>query len=997
MPRIDKIADLANTSLVASEGDVLHLHVMEDEETRTRVPFLSRSVSWTFCVEWLSNDNPQTWMDKMRAVAREEEDPRLAQIVDNICLPLFKVLVARNKKMGTNEETASMNGSDFCLGSSLANVLCVLRTLGELKTVFQKQEHKASSWIMTHLLMLLQDQDRLIWAISHNKCGPVFPLRVPEDDTALYNIGWLETIKKFIKTWEAKKESVSIKHQEGESVLRSLFVSTTQNQAKGALMPILNNIQEAALALASLRLYEGEAGVTSWHRLLQQNTGVDLKKIFKNHQFLRALFAAVVAGLLALFGGKSLGVNNSNGLLLMELMQMSFVPSGDFSYKRMLRSLDVFRLLIDVFLKGEGVLLEHLDKMAAWKSVLRLDNEGELDEGALELMLPPQGRDALAAFELAEPSNVSQLDELQLLVKNVTVNHTFHPDERTTQVCSRDEVNYVLNQRYDTESPEHYVDHVKTVFSKRYAEVLAVMVVPPPPPKQGQHLALMMRQRTQSSTAPIILAPQVTSRPLPHTISCMYRPEVHSGKTIAVVQPTCSSVLDLPKWNPNDSACVLEDSELTFDVFIPYTEGPNIQYPDTKAPLSFPWVTTKIRDYAPLVYMLGSAQGNHLLDEFWVKEDSAVSTLTQVKWQTLSLMQRVTQLEKKTIHLVHDRSVSHPAPILASIRSWSEADLSAYFNIFASDFATNGPHCWLQNNWKWCGLVSLPPPELDDVDKWVDTSTGNAQSAISVNEDVSLRVLEEEYSDEQDRQASIEQFLFSLHRTEQMATAGSSCIASILFIQHVHLPPTSLPLEGLDSFSQLQTTFGSSHPFSSRILQDVTPYAQLLSPTAMTRIHINPNGLANFMRLVLGYAVVLIGKPEQSSPDAMCTSTSRDEEATEGETWPDGPPVIRGYLFESMGWEMVVLCPGDDLIVQPGVPHCIVALEASLLMNGLFYSAACLDKTRMSLLVGHWHGHITSGRRQTLSRHVLSRHPSGVNGLSASRHAPAKGVYVPQP
>lgn len=38
--------------------DVLHLHVIKDADVGLQIPFLSRSVAWAFCVEWLWNENP---------------------------------------------------------------------------------------------------------------------------------------------------------------------------------------------------------------------------------------------------------------------------------------------------------------------------------------------------------------------------------------------------------------------------------------------------------------------------------------------------------------------------------------------------------------------------------------------------------------------------------------------------------------------------------------------------------------------------------------------------------------------------------------------------------------------------------------------------------------------------------------------------------------------------------------------------------------------------
>lgn len=294
MPYIDELAEsfnhaddsgvsvgllMSDMSNFLEREDGLALHIIKDADNNTETPFLSRTVAWAFCVDWLSTENPDSWIERMKHTASTENNGALARIVDEISQPLLKVLVARNKLMVTaNDNTGH---PDYRLSSSMYKVLNIPRSLADVKKVMDKEPRDAKYWFTTHLLTLLQD--RLIWAISQRARDdtPHIPLRALEDDASVYRMQhpplalgdmkldkkmaqwvgygdcrWLETVKKFIFAWEEYRETVRIPSvgPAEENTLRRLFRSTTQIQAKGILMPILCNIQEAALALASFKL-----------------------------------------------------------------------------------------------------------------------------------------------------------------------------------------------------------------------------------------------------------------------------------------------------------------------------------------------------------------------------------------------------------------------------------------------------------------------------------------------------------------------------------------------------------------------------------------------------------------------------------------------------------------------------------------------------------------------------------------------------------------------
>lgn len=57
--------------------------------------------------------------------------------------------------------------------------------------------------------------------------------------------------------------------EEPHTPLRDLFFHTTHLDALGNVGVPLLNLYEAALALASMQLYDGKGGDTRWHALLQ--------------------------------------------------------------------------------------------------------------------------------------------------------------------------------------------------------------------------------------------------------------------------------------------------------------------------------------------------------------------------------------------------------------------------------------------------------------------------------------------------------------------------------------------------------------------------------------------------------------------------------------------------------------------------------------------------------------------------------------------------------
>lgn len=78
----------------------------------------------------------------------------------------------------------------------------------------------------------------------------------------------------------------------------------------------------------------------------------------------------------------------------------------------------------------------------------------------------------------------------------------------------------------------------------------------------------------------------------------------------------------------------------------------------------------------------------------------------------------------------------------------------------------------------------------------------------------------------------------------------------------------------------------------------------------------------------------------------------------DGQTYRPFFSVLNGFLDEAFKWEFLLLRPGDDLFLRPNTPHCIVALEASFLVGGFFYSARCLDRTMSALTMQHYFGHL---------------------------------------
>ncbi len=169
---------------------------------------------------------------------------------------------------------------------------------------------------------------------------------------------------------------------------------------------------------------------------------------------------------------------------------------------------------------------------------------------------------------------------------------------------------------------------------------------------------------------------------------------------------------------------------------------------------------------------------------------------------------------------------------------------------------------------------------------------------------------------------TIEQFLYSLHRTEQLQSHESYDYAGALFVRHIPIPPISL--KGLDSFASLHASNDPSHSFASSFPQ--ASYAQLMSPTVMTRTQIAPNGMAKHMRLVLGRAVVFVRHPRPrlsgmllhddrqrrrrcarklaSNKIPPCPQEKRRLANGEGPEYRPCFSVLNGYLTESFNWEM---------------------------------------------------------------------------------------------
>lgn len=190
---------------------------------------------------------------------------------------------------------------------------------------------------------------------------------------------------------------------------------------------------------------------------------------------------------------------------------------------------------------------------------------------------------------------------------------------------------------------------------------------------------------------------------------------------------------------------------------------------------------------APLLLMTKASRWSHEHSTFREKQNSILSTLSQVNWHQLTPENRGAKLGKQNIHLVHDPSFQHPFPVYPDIHEWTEDDFSTYFDIFASldaedqtwlpvanipsnekayglkesDYAMNIPRKRLHERYTRKGdeqvPVPIPPKKKGHVQDWVDYLPGHGKEP-EIDDKVSIRVLEEEYSNARERQVSIEQF-----------------------------------------------------------------------------------------------------------------------------------------------------------------------------------------------------------------------------------------------
>ncbi len=121
---------------------------------------------------------------------------------------------------------------------------------------------------------------------------------------------------------------------------------------------------------------------------------------------------------------------------------------------------DLFVLLLDVAIRGADILEERLgDLVTSWKTLLHLDTDGEWIETMKSLHPPPQARDRGAPPGLVYPE-VEQ--DHTLVVNNVVLKPNRKQEERNElRLRSREEVNYVLNQKHAAHTVQRYVDSVK--------------------------------------------------------------------------------------------------------------------------------------------------------------------------------------------------------------------------------------------------------------------------------------------------------------------------------------------------------------------------------------------------------------------------------------------------------------------------------------------------------------------------------------------------------
>lgn len=267
-------------------SEFIRLHLLEDTDTGTQVPFFSRATQWAYSTQWYSNENFSKWLQNVEADMDFIEDRPVRQVLRHalyrVAMPVMRVLVARNHNMTATAADPKHPG--FHLASGLEVVLDVPRTLSIIsknKTAIHKQ------WTMTHLLTVLLD--RLMWNITLTSLNDreLFPSRSLADDATIHNalhpqvfiekghqdsvlqkavgwhqdiqVNWLKITSEFVKQWSDYKQS-NLLEEEGENadedatILQRLYRRNIILRKRGALFPAMCAIHNAALAIASFDL-----------------------------------------------------------------------------------------------------------------------------------------------------------------------------------------------------------------------------------------------------------------------------------------------------------------------------------------------------------------------------------------------------------------------------------------------------------------------------------------------------------------------------------------------------------------------------------------------------------------------------------------------------------------------------------------------------------------------------------------------------------------------
>ncbi len=410
---------------------------------------------------------------------------------------------------------------------------------------------------------------------------------------------------------------------------------------------------------------------------------------------------------------------------------------------------------------------------------------------------------------------------------------------------------------------------------------------------------------------------------------------------------------------------------------------------------------------AVLSAILTSARKRFATSSYIPNEKDPVAIHSQMAWRALSSNKRAELISRTSIHLRNSDDVHHPFPVCEEITSWRADQLELYFDVYANvgaedqtwipkshygkanllspvQYAMDVPrkrlYSALQSRGK--GIpVPLVPDRCPGIDRWVDMFPADIKEPDDKIE-VTVQHLEED-SNARDRCSSIEQFLYSLKRTEQLQTKTKSTTSGVLFMKHVPLV-VPLPLLGLDSFGHISRNESQQTNASKPPIEQMC-FAQLMSPTAMARTHIAPNGFAKHIRVVLGEIAVFVATLDNEEAEFFCTDTTReerfarrlsdlpvegldsseldwDQEVRKANYGSDSfRPVLsvrHGFQEAAMNWHMVLLRPGDDLFIRPNTPHCVVALQPALTVCGLFYSASNLDRTMIAMTVQHYYGHL---------------------------------------